>query len=55
MVGFSNVDMDSWLVNAFTQTEGEHDTHVTEYCAPFLFPFVAFPENVPRKWSDNVL
>jgi hypothetical protein len=26
----SNVDIDSWLVNAFTQTEGEHDTHVKE-------------------------
>jgi hypothetical protein len=28
-VSFSNVDRDSWLVNAFTQTGGEHDAHVT--------------------------
>jgi len=28
-VSFSKVDTDSWLVNAFMQTGGEHDTHVT--------------------------
>jgi hypothetical protein len=35
IVNVSNVDRDSWLVNAFTQTEGEHDTNVKEYCAFF--------------------